>query len=86
MTEKFDSLSKINSVTLPILFIHGKEDKKVPFEMSEKLLLKPGGSHQICLIDGAGNENCGSIGKVEYRKYLDEFVTACTNKPRIKRH
>ncbi len=81
LTEEFDSLSKINSVKLPILFIHGKEDKKVPFEMSERLRAMAGGSHPLCLIDGAGHENCGSIGKVKYRKYLDEFVTACINKP-----
>ncbi len=81
LTEKFDSFSKISSVKLPILFIHGRDDRKVPFEMSEKLRVKAGGSHLLCSIDGAGHENCGSIGKVKYRRYLDEFVTACLNKP-----
>ena len=33
LTEKFDSLSKISSVKLPILFIHGDRDAKVPYEM-----------------------------------------------------
>ncbi len=37
-------------------------------------------SHKLCLIDGAGHENCGSIGKVEYRKFFDEFVAACLNR------
>lgn len=32
-----------------------------------------------CITEGAGHENCGSIGKVIYRKYLDEFVAACLN-------
>jgi fermentation-respiration switch protein FrsA (DUF1100 family) len=81
LTEKFDSLDKISSVKIPILFIHGLKDKKVPFEMTVKLHAKAGGSHSICLIDGAGHENCGSIGKVKYHKYLDAFVNSCTNKP-----
>lgn len=79
LTQKFDSLSKISSVKLPILFIHGKEDKKVPFEMSGKMHKAAGGSHKLCLIDGAGHENCGSIGKVQYRKDLCEFVATCMN-------
>ncbi len=77
LTEKFDSLSKISSVKIPILFIHGTKDKKVPFEMSERLHRAAGGAHRICLIDGAGHENCGSIGKVQYRQFLDEFVIGC---------
>ena len=80
LTEKFDSLSKIKSVQLPILFIHGKEDKKVPFKMSKSLHKAAGGAHTLCLIDGAGHENCGSIGKVKYRRHLDEFMTACLKK------
>lgn len=79
LTERFDSLSKINAVKLPILFIHGMEDKKVPFEMTECLHETSGRSNMPCLIPGAGHENCGSIGKVQYRKSLDEFVTACLN-------
>jgi fermentation-respiration switch protein FrsA (DUF1100 family) len=81
LTEKFDSLSKIHLVKLPILFIHGKNDKKVPCEMSERLHKAAGGVHALCLIDGAGHENCGSIGKVQYRKCLEDFVATCTSKP-----
>ena len=80
LTEKFDSLSKIKSVKLPILFIHGKDDEKVPFKMSEELHRTAGGSNTLCLIAGARHENCGSIGKVEYRRHLDEFITACLKK------
>jgi uncharacterized protein len=77
LSQKFDSLSKIDSVLLPTLYIHGDKDAKVPFEMTETLYNATRVPKQKCIIEGAGHENCGSIGKVQYRQYLDEFVSAC---------
>ena len=35
--DKFDNLNKINNLVSPTLFIHGKKDEIVPFEMGKKL-------------------------------------------------
>jgi len=83
LTERFDSLSKIGSVTLPILFIHGDRDAKVPCEMTEVLYAAARYPYPKCIIKGAGHENCGSIGKVQYRKHLGEFVATCLNKAKL---
>ena len=37
LKDKFESNKKINKVSIPILIIHGKVDKVVPFEMGKKI-------------------------------------------------
>ena len=76
LTERFDSLSKIDLIKRPLLIIHGTQDLKVPYKMSERLCAEnksDGGSAELCLIDGAGHENCGSKDEYKYRETLKEF-------------
>ncbi len=80
LTERFDSLSKVESIKRPILFIHGKADSKVPYEMSMALCDKAGELATIHLVDGADHEDCCLIGKVEYRKQIRDFVATCLNR------
>ncbi len=80
LTEKFDSVRKINFVKLPILFIHGDNDAKVPRDMTEDLFSAAQEPKQKCIISGAGHENCGSIGKVQYHDALVEFVSSSQKK------
>lgn len=77
LTERFDSLSKIDLINRPLLIIHGTQDLKVPYKMSERLCAEnksDGGSAELCLIDGAGHENCGSKDEYKYRETLKDFV------------
>lgn len=77
LTERFDSLSKIELIKRPVLLIHGKEDAKVPCRMSQELCDKAGEFATIHLVEGADHEDCCLIGKVEYRKQIREFVSKC---------
>ena len=52
--DKYDSVSKVGSLTLPKLFIHSREDDLVPFEQGRRLyrvaadpkeFLEIGGNH-----------------------------------------
>ena len=80
LTERFDSVSKIQLIKCPILFIHGTEDPKVPPEMSRTLSDMAGELATLCLIDGAGHEDCCSIGRNEYREHVNNFVSTCLNR------
>lgn len=86
LTERFDSLKKIASIKSPILIIHGTNDLKVPHKMSQRLRAMAGRSAKLCLIDGAGHEDCGSIDKVKYRKHIHDFVAACRDRAELIRH
>ena len=80
LTERFDSLSEIESIKRPVLFIHGKEDSKVPYTMSQTLCDKAGELARIHLVEGADHEDCCLIGKVEYRKQVSDFVSYCLSR------
>ncbi|MCA9034295.1 MAG: alpha/beta fold hydrolase [Planctomycetaceae bacterium] len=80
LTERFDSLSKMDSIRCPVCLIHGKEDTRVPCRMSQELYERAGESATIHLVDGANHEDCCLIGKAEYRKQIREFVSNCLNR------
>ncbi len=77
LTERFDSIGKVDKIHRPILFIHGKEDTKIPCWMSQELREKAGDNAELLLIEGAGHADCCLIGKVEYRTKIREFVSRC---------
>jgi uncharacterized protein len=61
LTEKFDSLTKISQLKVPLLVIHGTADEVIPFQMGKVLFnaakvpkqiqLFPNGSHAIATKD-----------------------------------
>ncbi len=77
LTERFDSVGKVDKIHRPILFIHGKEDAKIPCWMSQVLCEKAGDNAELLLIEGAGHVDCCLIGKVEYRTKIRDFVSRC---------
>lgn len=73
LSQKFDSLAKIAQVRMPVLVVHGQDDRYVPPRFSEalyeaaptpkRLLLVPNGSHNNSLI----------VGGPEYQQVLADF-------------
>ena len=55
--DKFDNLSKINNLSSPILFLHGKKDEIVPHSHSKKLFLKAKNPKKNLFIDEAMHNN-----------------------------
>ena len=77
LEHRFDSIAKIPRLEIPVLFIHGKEDVKVPVTMSQRLFAAAPKRKEICLIDGAGHANCGLVGPVEYCQAIEKFLQSC---------
>lgn len=74
MTQRFDSLAKINGVKLPILFLHGSNDTVVPMELGRSLYDAASDRRQWVVIDGAGHsDTLLSTGK-EPSKALRAFA------------
>ena len=58
LTQRFDSLEKISDVSAPTMFVHGREDRLVPFAMSEQLFAaSKAAKKRLVLVDGAGHSN-----------------------------
>ena len=72
--EKFASLSKMPSIKIPILFIHGASDELVSFHMSEQLYAAASGAKQLVLIEGAGHEDCATVGGEKYKRAVESFL------------
>lgn len=74
LNQRFDTLDKVGKLKIPVLFIHGTWDKKVPYQMSQQLFDKALQPKFLQLIEGGEHNNNGGIAWVEYRDALNAFV------------
>ena len=75
MTERMDSIGKIASIKMPILFIHGTADALVPAQMTERLFDRATGTKSLFLVTGAGHENCAATAGKRYAEVVQQFLT-----------
>lgn len=66
LNQRFDSLHKVRSLQMPILFIHGTADRLVPAHMSQTLFEAAPEPKQLLLVPEAGHHNVGELGGVQY--------------------
>jgi alpha-beta hydrolase superfamily lysophospholipase len=73
LTQKFDALSKIGEVKMPVLVTHGTRDSIVPFAMGERLYDAARAPKKFIKVEGAGHHNLSGAAFDEYRKALQEL-------------
>lgn len=72
--------SPIHAVTrtrIPILLIHGSEDKYVPYEMSAAIYEKCAGQRYLEIFPGAGHGGSCVTDPVRYEKIIGSFMENC---------
>jgi hypothetical protein len=74
LSERFDSLSKIQSLKVPVLFLHGKSDSVVPSEMSQRLYDAASEPKQLFIISGADHVKIYQPGEQSYLKAIQRFI------------
>lgn len=79
LNQRFESIAKVPSLKIPVLFIHGSWDKKVPVEMGKQLYSAAPEPKKLLLIEGGEHNNSGAIGWVEYRNAVSDFVAQHTH-------
>jgi pimeloyl-ACP methyl ester carboxylesterase len=72
--QHFDSKSRVGRLQVPVLYIHGTDDKRVPTEMSRELFERTASAKQLKLIRGGGHNNSAAVGGDEYLKTVKNFV------------
>lgn len=77
LTQKFDSLSKIGNIPVPVLFIHGTNDSVVPFFMSQELFNAATDPKFLVLLEGAGHNNIAEEYQEKYTQALFDFIDKC---------
>ena len=74
--ERFDSLSKVAELKIPLLIIHGTWDQTVPYSMSQQLYAAAHQPKTIELIEGGAHENSCIVGRIECARIFTAFVSA----------
>jgi alpha-beta hydrolase superfamily lysophospholipase len=70
MSEKFDTLGKISDVRMPVLFVHGADDRLIPARFSQALYDAARSPKRLLLVEGATHNNSMRVGGDEYRDAL----------------
>ena len=73
LTQKFDALSKIGEVKVPVVVAHGTRDSIVPFEMGEQLFNAAHEPKRFIRVEGAGHHNLGGAGLKQYQDVLSQL-------------
>lgn len=73
LTQKFDSLAKIRAVSMPVLIVHGGDDRYVPSRFSEELYAAAPEPKRLLVVDGATHNNCMRVGSAQYAAALRQL-------------
>lgn len=74
LTQKFDSLTKVPQLQMPVLFIHGTADEVVPATMSEALYRAAPPAKSLFLVAGANHENDALTDPIGYRRAIQGLI------------
>lgn len=72
--QRFDSLNKVGSLSMPVLFIHGTADKLIPAAMSQALFEAASEPKKLLLVPEAGHHDVGERGSQQYFQAIQWVV------------
>lgn len=76
LNQRFDSISKVPKLKMPVLFIHGTDDELVPSYMSEKLFELASKPKALFIVPGADHNNVSAVAGDEYSRRILDFVVS----------
>ena len=74
VTQRFDSIDRVGSLGMPVLFIHGGADHFVPLFMAQQMYERVPGQKALVVIPGGGHDNCAVVGGEHYVAAVREFL------------
>jgi len=74
LSQKFDSIDKIADIHMPLLVVHGLDDRYVPPRFSEQLFEAAQEPKRLLLVPGASHNNSMSLAGRTYRQALDSLM------------
>ncbi len=81
ITQRFDSLHKVDQLKLPVLYVHGTADDIIPFAMAERLFGASGGTKRFMAIEGGGHDDLSVSGGARFRAAISAFVEGMKGSP-----
>ncbi len=74
VTERFDSVDRVESLGMPVLLIHGGADHVVPLLMAQQLYERMPGPKTLVVVPAGGHANCATMGGEQYAAAVQKFV------------
>ncbi|MHC6225719.1 alpha/beta hydrolase [Pseudomonas sp. X10] len=74
LSQKFDSIDKIGAIAMPLLVVHGLDDRYVPPRFSEQLFEAAQQPKTLLLVPGASHNNSMSLAGQRYRQAIDALL------------
>ena len=71
--QRFDSIAKVRSLAMPVLYIHGTDDELIPPMMSQRLYEATPTRKQIVLIPNGGHNNNAATNEPLYLNSISSF-------------
>ncbi|WAH60039.1 alpha/beta hydrolase [Pseudomonas silvicola] len=73
MSEKYDSIDKIGAIGMPVLIVHGTDDRYVPSRFSQALYDAANSPKQLLLVPGGTHLNSMTLGSADYARALHQL-------------
>ena len=73
LNQRFDSINKVKSLSMPLLLIHGEEDRIVPARMSQSLYDAANSPKKLLLVPNAGHNNVVGMSGETYLQEVKDF-------------
>ena len=73
ISDKFDSVAKIREISMPVLIVHGEDDRYVPAHLSSALYAAAPQPKKLLLIPHGTHNNSVWAGDADYRLALGEI-------------
>ena len=74
ITTRYDNLSKVGRLEIPILILHGDRDETVPFAQGRKVFEAAREPKVFHTIPGAGHNNIDAMGGPVYFEAIADFI------------
>ena len=81
LNQRFDSISIVRRLKIPLLLIHGTWDKRIPMQMSQRLYETAVQPKFLTLIESGEHSNCDQVAPLEYRAAVTDFIQRYTPLP-----
>lgn len=75
LSQKFDSVDKIDQVGMPVLLVHGTNDQYVPARFSEQLYAAARQPKQLLLVEGGNHNNAMRVGRQAYSRAIEQLLS-----------
>lgn len=70
ITQRFDSVSKIDKVKVPVMVVHGSRDRLIPVDLGRRLYERATATKRFVLVEGGTHYSTSLVGSSQYREAL----------------